>query len=72
MNYLMAKKQDKKEEVEMERIPIAVIYKTNGKIHIDTNKDEINLCEFYGFLSVYIDMLRDTLYEDMSGVNNSE
>jgi len=50
-----------KRKVVTERVPMLMVYKQNGKIYLDINEDEALAFEVYGFLSLYLNRLEESL-----------
>lgn len=46
-----------------ERVPLLVIYRQNGSLHIEVNNSDFTQFEIYGFLSLYVESMRENLYE---------
>lgn len=54
-----------KKRMETEKVPLAYIYKQNGRMCIKCNDSEVNWLELLGFLRCYSDMLEEEITWDM-------
>lgn len=62
----------KPEKVELEQIPLIVVYKQEGQICVDHPHEKINLFELYGFLKVYVKDLEMKLLDDWETEENED
>jgi hypothetical protein len=54
-----------KENPELEKTVLATIYKQDGKIFLESNKEDVFAYEIYGFLKCYLEILETDLIEQM-------
>lgn len=50
-------------EADLEKIPLLVIFKQDGKINADIANEKISVFELYGFLKVYLELMKKNLMD---------
>lgn len=51
-------------EMKLEKVPLLLVFKEDGRIKTDVSIDCDDL-EMYGFLSLYLDQMKDRIKEDI-------
>lgn len=53
------------------KVPVLIMYTYNGLLKVDTPPD-INIYMVYGFLSLYLEQLKERLKSEMNGDEGNE